>query len=62
MLVHQWHRRQADANRQGTNWPRLMFRMGNPGTTVNPAGWGGGRITEERMRPAIALPSGSFGA
>jgi GT2 family glycosyltransferase len=53
MLVHQWHHRQPGADRQGTNWPKLMHRIGNPDTEVNLAGWGEGQISWEIMRPGM---------
>lgn len=51
LLIHQWHQRQASAGDVARNWHGLAYRMANPNHVVNPANWGGGRITESVVRP-----------
>jgi glycosyl transferase family 2 len=51
LLIHQWHQPQAGADDVTVNWTGLAHRMANPDQVVNPAGWGGGRITESVLRP-----------
>jgi glycosyl transferase family 2 len=58
LLIHQWHRRQPEADSCGANWPRLVHRMANPDAVANPSGWGNGSIAECVLRsgPIRALP------
>lgn len=51
LLIHQWHQPQAGAGDVTLNWARFLHRMANSNEAVNPAGWGGGRITESVLRP-----------
>lgn len=62
LLIHQWHRRQADAGRQGANWPRLVHRMANSGAATNTSGWGNGPIAEFVLRSGLIRTQQAAGA
>lgn len=53
LLIHQWHEPQENAGKQGRNWPLLVYRMANPASAVNPAGWGNGQVIESVLRSGL---------
>jgi hypothetical protein len=55
-LIHQWHPLEPGARKQGPNRPLYMDRLAHPDAVANPAGWGGGQITESVLRAGATVP------